>query len=92
VQEAIQAITPMIVIPEIAEQKIIAEKITSLGLGIELNKDKLSVNSLRETFKKVLELNDLYAANLRKLAQEHSGDEKAAAEIISNHLIKAQHE
>jgi MGT family glycosyltransferase len=87
VQEAIRSFTPMIVIPAITEQKIIASKVASLGLGIELDKDTLSVNGFREALRQIRSHHAFYSGNLRALSQKHSGDEMEMAEIINNYLM-----
>lgn len=88
VQEAIRSLTPMIVIPSITEQKIIARRISALGLGVQLDKDELTEDSFRKAFRQIIDSYSFYSGNLRDLSQKHAGDEMKAAEKINDYLMK----
>ncbi len=45
---------PLVVIPVMADQPIVAKKIENLGAGLQLNRKKLDAATLRNTTEKVL--------------------------------------
>ena len=59
VYEAIYCATPMIVIPQIAEQRVFARHIVSLGLGRMIEPRELTPQLLRTTVMEVLESEEL---------------------------------
>jgi MGT family glycosyltransferase len=87
VHEAILAATPMIVIPEIPEQVIIAETIDRLGIGIHLPPKEFTVSQLRDAIDLILEKqNDIYVRNMNKIRDTSISD--SAADKATG-LIKA---
>ncbi|WP_042347719.1 macrolide family glycosyltransferase [Bacillus massiliigorillae] len=75
---------PLIVIPQSADQPIIAEQVTNIGAGIQLQMESLTANQLYEVAENLL--NDpSYAgtvANLRESFQKSGGYHKAVDEIF----------
>ena len=67
VQEAVYTLTPMIVIPDIPEQRITANKIEELGIGIQLPKAMLTEEILRSAIHKILSDKEFYINNLKAL-------------------------
>ena len=59
VYEAIYCATPMIVIPQIAEQRVFARHIASLGLGRMIEPRELTAQLLRNTVMEMLDSEDL---------------------------------
>ena len=53
IHEAIYTLTPMIVIPVIPEQRITAERIQELGIGIHIPSDQLSESCLQSAIQKM---------------------------------------
>ena len=67
-QEAIQALTPMIVIPIIPEQQLNAERIAALGLGTHLSASGLTPHGLTAAISDMLENGDRYMNRLIQVA------------------------
>jgi len=67
VQEAIYTQTPMVVIPQIPEQKMTADKIASFGLGVRLAAAEVSEETLASAVRQILKNQVVYAHNLRRM-------------------------
>lgn len=89
VSEAVAAKTPMIVIPQTTEQKITAERIADLGLGVHLDRSALTVPNLSE---RILQLmNDpSYKEKITALSDEMSAMQVTdkTIKLISTYLDK----
>jgi MGT family glycosyltransferase len=86
VHEAIFAGTPMVVIPEMAEQQMTAQTVESLGIGIHLPVPDLSEESMLASINRLLQNHSWYTTNIRRLvagAPEGSPGETAAESITS---------
>ncbi|WP_066254416.1 macrolide family glycosyltransferase [Neobacillus drentensis] len=75
---------PLIVIPQSADQPIIAEQVAKIGAGITLTMQDLTVNQLREAADHVL--NDssfqLAVSNIKESFQKSGGYQQAVEEIF----------
>ncbi|RQO65149.1 hypothetical protein DBR43_30290 [Pedobacter sp. KBW06] len=89
VSEAVAAKTPMIVIPQTTEQKITAERIADLGLGVHLDRSALTMPNLSE---RILQLmNDpSYKEKITALSDEMSAMQVTdkTIKLISTYLDK----
>ena len=75
---------PLIVIPQSADQPLIAEQVTNIGAGISLQMQDLNPNELREAVDHVLEHPTFYqvAKTMRDSFQKSGGYQKAVDEIF----------
>ncbi|MCU5501024.1 glycosyl transferase family 1 [Bacillus wiedmannii] len=76
---------PLIVIPQSADQPVIAKQVENLGAGIKLSINELTVEQLRESVEFVLN-NPSYkeaALNLKESFRKSGGYKKAADEIFT---------
>lgn len=84
ITEALYCGIPLIVIPQSADQPIIAEQVVKLGAGITLRREGLTASQLREAADQVLR--DLSfkkaAAAMRESFQESGGYKQAVDEIF----------
>jgi MGT family glycosyltransferase len=89
VHEAIASFTPMIVIPEIPEQQLIAEKVEQLGLGLHLPAIRLTEIMLHNALECVLENKAYYDNNLKELVQKQPVTPPAilASDIIADYCL-----
>ncbi|HTI12891.1 MAG TPA: amino acid adenylation domain-containing protein [Puia sp.] len=67
VHEAIYTLTPMIVVPVIPEQRITAERVQQLGIGLTLAPEKVTNRSLSTAIHTVLQGRELYIRRLKAL-------------------------
>lgn len=74
---------PLVVIPVMADQPIVAKKIENLGAGLQLNRKKLDAATLRNTTEKVL-LNPSFKESSCKIGEslKEAGGYKKAVETI----------
>jgi MGT family glycosyltransferase len=75
---------PLIVIPQSADQPIIAGQVANIGAGIKLQMDGLTANQLREAAEHVLNSPSIYKAvsNIKESFQKSGGYHQAVDEII----------
>lgn len=75
---------PLIVIPQSADQPIIAGQVANIGAGITLNMQSLTANQLREAADHVLSLSSFKkaAANIRESFRHSGGYQQAVDEIF----------
>jgi MGT family glycosyltransferase len=75
---------PLIVIPQSADQPIIAEQVANIGAGIKLQMDDLTANQLREAADQVLNSPSIHKAvsNIRESFQKSGGYNQAVDEIF----------
>lgn len=75
---------PLIVIPQSADQPIIAEQVARIGAGIPLQMKSLAANQLREAVDHVLSLSSFKkaAANIRESFRKSDGYHQAVNEIF----------
>ncbi|QIZ06182.1 glycosyl transferase family 1 [Priestia megaterium] len=76
---------PLIVIPQSADQPIIAGQVAHIGAGIKLQMDGLTANQLREAADHVLNTPSFHKAvsNIRQSFQKSGGYHQAVDEIIA---------
>ncbi|EDZ59661.1 glycosyltransferase, MGT family [Bacillus cereus H3081.97] len=76
---------PLIVIPQSADQPVIAKQVENLGAGIKLSMKELTVEQLRESVELVLNntSNKESALHLKKSFQKSGGYKKAVDEIFT---------
>jgi MGT family glycosyltransferase len=82
VQEAFCTLTPMIVIPGIPEQRITAERITQLGIGIHLDEKNLTATALEAAINECMLNNTVYVDRMRTLLD--AGPEIPASTLAFN--------
>lgn len=84
VHEGLYYGVPLIVIPQSADQPIIAERVANIGAGLTLQMQGLTANQLRKAVDQVLnQLNFQSAvANIRETFQESGGYRQAVDEIF----------
>ncbi|MFJ8513431.1 macrolide family glycosyltransferase [Lysinibacillus xylanilyticus] len=82
--EALYNGVPLIVIPLSADQPIIAEQVTNIGAGIQLQMQTLTANQLNEAADQVLNNPSIYkaVANIKESYQKSGGYQKAVDEIF----------
>ncbi|MEH7548032.1 MULTISPECIES: macrolide family glycosyltransferase [Bacillaceae] len=75
---------PLIVIPQSADQPIIARQVANIGAGIKLQMDGLTANQLREAANHVLSSPSIHNAvsNIRESFQKSGGYHQAGNEIF----------
>jgi MGT family glycosyltransferase len=75
---------PLIVIPQSADQPMIAQQVANIGAGIQLQMQSLSANQLREAADHVLNHPNFLKAvsNISKSFQSSGGYRKAVDEIF----------
>jgi MGT family glycosyltransferase len=75
---------PLIVIPQSADQPIIAGQVANIGAGIKLQMDGLTANQLREAAEHVLNTPSFHKAvsNIRESFQKSGGYHQAVDEIF----------
>ena len=90
VHEAIYSLTPMVVIPIIPEQRLTAEKIHELGLGIHIPYKEVCKETLTTAIQKIRADREKYEKNLTDLIQKIPAipPEQAALKHIVNYLRK----
>ena len=83
-QEGLYYGVPLIVIPQSADQPIIAEQVANIGAGIQLQMQSLTANQLREAADHVLNHPSFQKAvtNIRESFQKSGGYHKAVEEIF----------
>lgn len=81
--EAMNAGVPLVVIPQMYEQELTANRVDELGLGVYLPKEEVTVSSLQEAVQAVSSDQELLSRvkNMQKDVKEAGGAERAAAEI-----------
>jgi MGT family glycosyltransferase len=84
VQEAIHAVVPMIVIPVIAEQQLMAQQIAGSGMGIALPAGGLTEEAIVDAIRQILDDDGRYRGNITALVAEAPAE---AAEILAYHWI-----
>lgn len=82
--EALYIGVPLIVIPLSADQPLIAQQVTNIGAGIQLQMQTLTANQLKEAADQVLNNPSIYkaVANIRESFQTSGGYHKAVDEIF----------
>lgn len=75
---------PLVVIPQSADQPIIAEQVAKIGAGIQLQMKNLTANQLREAAEHVLDQPSYHieVANLKEAFQKTGGYQQAVNEIF----------
>lgn len=75
---------PLIVIPQSADQPVIAQQVANLGAGIKLQMQGLTASQLRETVEHVLRYPSFHkaVANIRESFQKSGGYQQAVDEIF----------
>lgn len=75
---------PLIVIPQNADQPIVAEQVANIGAGIKLQMQSLTANQLREAVDHVLSLSSFKkaVANIRESFRKSGGYHQAVDEIF----------
>jgi MGT family glycosyltransferase len=83
--EGLSMNTPLIMIPQINEQRLVAKRVQDLGAGIVLNRNHLNARMIRETVLKVLNQKSYLdgVAKIRESFFESGGVKRAAAEVLS---------
>lgn len=94
--EAMNAGVPLVVIPQMYEQELTANRVDELGLGVYLPKEEVTVSSLQEAVQAVSSDQELLSRvkNMQKDVKEAGGAERAAAEIeafMKNPLSRSKH-
>lgn len=84
VHEAVYTLTPMIVIPEIPEQRLTAENIEKLGIGIQLAEQPLDPVLLKTAIREILTHHEQYVAALEIVATSSPCDN--AVTLIESYL------
>lgn len=76
---------PLIVIPQSADQPVIAKQVENLGAGVKLSMKELTVEQLRESVELVLNNSSFkeVALNLKESFQKSGGYKQAADEIFT---------
>ncbi len=90
VNEALYFGKPLLIIPYLLEQAIVARRVADLGAGLALSPGEVTPQKLREAINQLL-FNPTYAAAARELGaglREAGGEERAAQEILS--YVRAQ--
>ena len=85
VSEALYFGKPLLIVPYLLEQAIVARRVADLGAGLALSPREVTPQKLRETINQLL-FNPEYAAAARELGaglREAGGEEGAAQEILS---------
>jgi UDP:flavonoid glycosyltransferase YjiC (YdhE family) len=75
---------PMVIIPQQPEQRMSAQRIVDLGLGVQLDKDAVTATVLRNAVERIAQ-NSLYheqAQVLRQATRDAGGYERAVDAII----------
>ncbi|WP_427110307.1 macrolide family glycosyltransferase [Lysinibacillus xylanilyticus] len=82
--EALYNEVPLILIPLSADQPIIAEQVTNIGAGIQLQMQTLTANQLNEAANQVLNNPSIHkaVANIKESFQKSGGYQKAVDEIF----------
>ncbi len=85
VSEALYFGKPLLIVPHLLEQAIIARRVTDLGAGLALSASELTPQKLRKSINELL-FNPEYAAAARELGKglrEGGGASRAAHEILA---------
>ncbi len=84
VHEGLYYGVPLIVIPQSADQPVIAEQVSKVGACVTLHMQGLTANQLREAAEHVLSHSSFMnaAANMQQSFQESGGYVKAVDEIL----------
>ncbi len=85
VSEALYFGKPLLIIPYLLEQAIVARRVADLGAGLVLSPREVTHQKLREAINELL-FNPTYAAVARELGaglREAGGEERAAQEVLS---------
>lgn len=87
IHEAIASETPLIVIPEIFEQQLTAQKVERLNIGIQLSAMQLTKNMLLTSMEHMLSNVDHYNNNLKALisVQPQTPPSTLAADVIEEY-------
>lgn len=83
--EGLSANTPLIMIPQVSEQRLVAKRVQDLGAGIALNRKNLNARIIRETVLKILNEKS-YLENTAKIRESFfasGGVKRAASEVLS---------
>jgi len=82
--EALYNGVPLILLPLSADQPIIAEQVTNIGGGIQLQMQTLTANQLNEAANQVLNNPSIHkaVANIKESFQKSGGYQKAVDEIF----------
>lgn len=91
VHESIFSRTPLIIIPQIPEQKITGATIDRLGIGICIKSQEVARNDLKEALKELLADNSRYVKAIDSLLQNAHGEpaEEMAIQVINRYLSHA---
>ncbi|MFD5468133.1 macrolide family glycosyltransferase [Kitasatospora sp. NPDC127059] len=91
--EALSFGTPMVVVPQMVEQEIIADRVAELGLGLRLDPAAVTPAGLRDAVRTVSTDPGITArmAGMRRQVHE-AGGAVAAAEAIERHLGRTEGE
>lgn len=75
---------PLIVIPQSADQPIIAQQVANIGAGIKLQMQNLTANQLRESADHVLNHQSFHKAvvNIKESFQKSGGYHQAVDEVF----------
>jgi UDP:flavonoid glycosyltransferase YjiC (YdhE family) len=89
IHEAIASQTPLLVIPEILEQQLTAQKVESLKIGKQLSAVQLTKNKLLDAIEQLLSNVNLYTNNIKALiaGQPQISPASLAATIIEEYYL-----
>jgi MGT family glycosyltransferase len=82
--EGLSTNTPLVMVPQISEQRLVAGRVQALGAGIVLNRETLHARMIRETILRVLREKS-YLDNIAKIREsftESGGVKQAATEVL----------
>jgi MGT family glycosyltransferase len=74
---------PMVVVPQMVEQRVNAHRVAELGLGVTLPPEALTVDALREAVERV-DQSDVRerVKNMRRIVREAGGAKRAVDAIL----------
>ncbi len=80
---------PMVALPQMPEQMMTAQRIQELGLGIELDKNTVTVETLRTAVERVMD-DPTFRTNAQEMQQKvrNAGGYKKAADAIEQYVAK----
>ena len=86
--EAIQTLTPMIVIPIIPEQRLNAERVAALGIGVYLPGPEVDDEALRGAIYEVLDNREAYRQRLSRLVKDMDpmAARRRLLQVVNDHV------
>jgi MGT family glycosyltransferase len=84
--EAIVAEVPLVVVPQMPEQGVTADRVAELGLGVQLDPEKVTPSSLVEAVTKVASDGNVRSqlAAMRQASDDAGGPARAAGQILAH--------